>query len=176
MKRRELIFRGDGEPEQIRLEGDGDSWLLTRGGETVAVSAARLPDGRLSLLLPDARQLCGRALPVEPGEVEIVTAEGSRRVRLADALTDRLSHAAAQGSDTAEQEVRALMPGRVLEVRVAEGERVEHGQVLVVLEAMKMQNEIRASAGGVIARCTVSAGQTVESRELMLLIGPGPEL
>lgn len=174
MRRREFIFRGDGEPEEIRLEGDGDSWRLTRGGQTQAVSMAGLPDGRLSLLFPDGRQLCGRVVSGEPGKVEVVTADGSRPVRLADPLTDRLSQAVTSSSDSGEEEVRALMPGRVLEVRVAEGMRVEEGQILIVLEAMKMQNEIRASSAGVVARCAVSAGEAVEGRALMLVVRLGP--
>lgn len=174
MQPREFIFRGEGEPEKVRLEGDRDSWRLTRGGQTETVSMARLPDGRLSLLFPDGRQLCGRVIPGEPGQVEVVTEDGSRRLHLADPLTDCLSHAGTSGSESGEQEVRALMPGRVLEVRVAEGQRVEEGQVLIVLEAMKMQNEIRASSAGTVARCAVTAGETVEGRALMLLIHFSP--
>ncbi|HSP93321.1 MAG TPA: biotin/lipoyl-containing protein [Thermoanaerobaculia bacterium] len=174
MRRREFVFRGDGEPEEIHLEGDGDSWRLTRAGQTERVSMAELPDGRLSLLFPDGRQWCGRVVSGEPGQVEVVTMDGSRRVHLADPLTDRLSHAGTSDSESGEEEIRALMPGRVLEVRVAEGQRVEEGQVLIVLEAMKMQNEIRATSGGVVARCVVSAGETVEGRALMLVIHFSP--
>jgi 3-methylcrotonyl-CoA carboxylase alpha subunit len=178
MRRLEFIFRGDGEPEEIRVEGDADSWRFTRQGQTRAVSAARLPDGRLSLLFSDGRQICGRVLPGEPGEVEVVTADGHRRVHLADPLRDRLTHGGAGDSDSGEEEVRALMPGRVLEVRVAVGDRVEAGDVLVVLEAMKMQNEIRASSGGVISRCAVSPGEAVEGRALLLVLhlGSGPRI
>jgi acetyl-CoA/propionyl-CoA carboxylase biotin carboxyl carrier protein len=51
---------------------------------------------------------------------------------------------------------------------------VEAGQVLVVLEAMKMQNEIRASASGRVVRSQVQAGDTVEGRSLLLVIHSGP--
>jgi 3-methylcrotonyl-CoA carboxylase alpha subunit len=170
MRRFEFIFRGDGEPEDIRVEGDGEAWRFTRGGETAALSATRLPDGRWSLLFPDGRQVCGRALPGDPGEVEVVTANGPRRVQLADPLRDRLSHSGQGGSDSGEEEVRALMPGRVLEVRVGKGQRVAPGEILIVLEAMKMQNEIRAASGGVVARCEVSPGDAVEGRALLLVI------
>jgi acetyl-CoA/propionyl-CoA carboxylase biotin carboxyl carrier protein len=88
-------------------------------------------------------------------------------------LLDLLSHAAGSGPDSGEEEVRALMPGRVLEVRVQEGDRVEPGQVLIVLEAMKMQNEIRVSSGGVVTRCAVSAGEAVEGRALLLVVRSG---
>jgi biotin carboxyl carrier protein len=158
----------------VRVEGEGDSWRVIRGRETTVVSAAWLPDGRLSLLFPDGRQACGRLMPAGAGEIEVVTAAGSKRVHLADPLSDRLSHAGGQGGGSEEQEIRSLMPGRVLEVRVAQGDRVEAGQVLIVLEAMKMQNEIRASTEGTVARCAVSAGDAVEGRALLLVVLSSP--
>jgi biotin carboxyl carrier protein len=62
------------------------------------------------------------------------------------------------------------MPGRVVEVRVAEGDSVAAGQVLIVLEAMKMQNEIRAEGAGIVTRCAVSAGEAVDGGALMVVI------
>jgi biotin carboxyl carrier protein len=173
MRRFDFIFRGEGEPEEIRLEGAGDSWRVTRNGQARELSFERLPDGRFSVLFSDGRQVCGRALPGDPGQVEVVTSGGPRLVHLADPLLDLLSHAAGSGPDSGEEEVRALMPGRVLEVRVREGDRVEPGQVLIVLEAMKMQNEIRVSSGGVVTRCAVSPGDAVDGRALLLVIRRG---
>jgi len=175
MRRFDFIFRGDGEPEDVRLEGDADAWRLTRAGRTQEISVARLPDGRLSLLFPDGRQVCGRVRAFGPGEVEVVVSGGPRLVHLADPLLDRISHSDPSGSESGEEEIRALMPGRVLEVRVAPGGRVEPGQILVVLEAMKMQNEIRAASGGVVERCAVSAGDAVEGRALLVVIRRGPK-
>jgi biotin carboxyl carrier protein len=54
------------------------------------------------------------------------------------------------------------MPGRVVEILAAEGERVEAGQGVLVLEAMKMKNEIQAESAGVVTRILVDEGQTVE--------------
>lgn len=174
MRRFDFVFRDGGKPEEVRLEGSGDSWRLTRDGQATDLTFERLPDGRFSILFADGRQVCGRALPGEAGEVEVVTSAGPRQVRLADPLLDLISHPAGSGSDSGDEEVRALMPGRVLEVRAREGDRVEAGQVLVVLEAMKMQNEIRASSGGVLTRCAVSSGDAVEGRALLLTIRRGP--
>jgi biotin carboxyl carrier protein len=168
------VLRGEGEPEDIRVEGGKESWRITRGGKTTEVSATRLPDGRLSLLLPDGSQICGRVHAAAAGEVDVIRPDGQRRVRLADPLSDRLAHATGPAAPPGDEEIRTLMPGRVVEVRVAEGDRVEAGQVLVVLEAMKMQNEIRASASGRVVRSQVQAGDTVEGRSLLLVIHSGP--
>jgi len=58
--------------------------------------------------------------------------------------------------------IRAPMPGRVVKVLVAQGDGVQAGQGLVVLEAMKMENEVRARAAGTIAAVHVAVGATVE--------------
>jgi len=170
MRRLELIFRGDGEPEPVRLEGGPGSWRFTRNGVTRDVSVARLPDGRLSLLFSDGRQISGRARPLTMGRIEVVVAGSPRMVALADPLNDRLSHAGTEGGASGEEEIRALMPGRVVEVRVVEGDSVAAGQVLIVLEAMKMQNEIRAEGAGIVTRCAVSASEAVDGGTLMVVI------
>lgn len=64
--------------------------------------------------------------------------------------------------------VRAPMPGLVVKVEVAEGDRVEPGQGVVIMEAMKMENELRAEASGIVARVYVRPGQTVEKDQLLL--------
>jgi 3-methylcrotonyl-CoA carboxylase alpha subunit len=174
MRRVDLVLRRpDGAPEDLRLEGDGTEWRVTRGGETVTLAAERLPDGRVSLLFSDGRQRTGRAL-VEDGTVRVETPAGSVSVGLADPLHDRLSHESDGSGGPAEEEVRAAMPGRVVEVRVAEGDRVAAGDVLLVLEAMKMQNEIRAAMPGRVTRCAVAAGDAVEGKALLLVVASAP--
>lgn len=59
--------------------------------------------------------------------------------------------------------VKALMPGRVVRVLVAKGETVRKGSGLLILEAMKMENEIQAPADGTVDELFVEAGQTVEA-------------
>jgi len=78
---------------------------------------------------------------------------------------------AAAGGD-AEEEIRALMPGRVLEVAVEPGQAVEAGALLLVLEAMKMQNEIRAPRAGRVARVEARPGIAVDGGALLATLGP----
>ena len=65
------------------------------------------------------------------------------------------------------------MPGKVVELRVREGERVKAGQILLVLEAMKMRNEIASPADGTVQSLAVTAGTNVRAREPMLYVRPG---
>jgi biotin carboxyl carrier protein len=71
---------------------------------------------------------------------------------------------------TGPQQVLAPMPGKVVRVLVAAGDEVEAGQGLVVVEAMKMQNEIRAPKSGRIERVLVAEGQAVRTQEALLVI------
>ena len=66
--------------------------------------------------------------------------------------------------------VNSPMPGKILEVKVKAGDAVKAGDVLLILEAMKMQNEIMAPADGTIADVRVSAGQTVGTGDVMIVM------
>lgn len=66
--------------------------------------------------------------------------------------------------------VTAVMPGRILVVKVKEGEQVKAGTVLCILEAMKMQNEIRAPKDGVVSNIQVSDGASVNGGDLLMQV------
>jgi biotin carboxyl carrier protein len=67
-------------------------------------------------------------------------------------------------------ELRAIIPGRVLSVDVADGDTVEAGQRVLVVEAMKMQNELRSPRAGTIRGLMVGPGQTVELGDVLLVV------
>jgi 3-methylcrotonyl-CoA carboxylase alpha subunit len=67
-------------------------------------------------------------------------------------------------------EVRAIIPGRVVAVSVAEGDAVEAGQQLLVIEAMKMQNELRSPRAGVVERIAAGVGQAVDLGAVLLVL------
>lgn len=69
------------------------------------------------------------------------------------------------------ESVNAPMPGNILEVKVKQGDSVKSGDVLLILEAMKMENEILAPKDGVIASINVSKGATVNSGDVLCVIG-----
>ena len=173
MRRYVFVHRGPGGVEEIQVDLDGSRCVVVRGGREEGGELRRLPDGRTSFLLDGGRQICGRVRPVRDGEVEV--AFGARRgvVALADPLHDRLAHDAVSAAGAnAEEEIRALMPGRVLEVAVEPGQTVEAGELLLVLEAMKMQNEIRAPRGGRVSRVEARPGIAVEGGALLATLGP----
>ncbi|MBW3631158.1 MAG: biotin/lipoyl-binding protein, partial [Gemmatimonadetes bacterium] len=67
--------------------------------------------------------------------------------------------------------VVAPMPGKVLKVEVAVGDLVKAGQGVVIVEAMKMENELKAPVDGTVVSVSVEAGQTVEKGALLLTLG-----
>jgi 3-methylcrotonyl-CoA carboxylase alpha subunit len=177
MRRFRFIHRGPDGPEELLLELDGARcrFLDGNGGPAESAAVARLADGRLSLLFDDARQLCGRVAAVSPraagGEVEVVTGSARRKIALADPLHDRMAHGEASGAgERSDEEIRALMPGRVVEIQASEGQRVAAGALILVLEAMKMQNEIRCKSGGTVVRIGAEAGTAVDGGALLAVI------
>lgn len=72
---------------------------------------------------------------------------------------------------TGDGSLTAPMPGTILKVLVSKGDKVETGQALVILEAMKMENKINATTTGTITSIEVSQGQNVDTGQLLLTIG-----
>lgn len=97
------------------------------------------------------------------GRLYPVTVEDEREKRL---------RAAAGGGvmETGEFHLRAPMPGLVVAVPVAEGQQIKKGQVILILESMKMQNELKAPRDGTIGRIRVKPGESVEQKQTLLSI------
>jgi biotin carboxyl carrier protein len=66
--------------------------------------------------------------------------------------------------------ITAIMPGLIIKVLKKEGDRIEAGEVVLILEAMKMQNELRANRSGVIKKLNVREGDSVEMRQILAII------
>ena len=72
------------------------------------------------------------------------------------------------GNDSIEDEIHAPMPGIILEVNVAEGDKVKKGDPLCVLEAMKMENTLTASRDGIVKTVNIAKGDTVDKGKLLI--------
>ncbi|MGB8980654.1 MAG: biotin/lipoyl-containing protein [Anaerolineales bacterium] len=92
-------------------------------------------------------------------------------VTVEDEREKRLRSAAGGGvTETGEFHLRAPMPGLIVTVPIQEGQPVKRGQVLLILESMKMQNELKAPRDGTIGRVRVKAGETVEQKQILLSV------
>jgi excisionase family DNA binding protein len=103
------------------------------------------------------------------GESVVLDFEGQAvSARLAPAPTVEAAVREATHAGGAAQSIAAPMPGNVLAVRVAAGDAVEAGQVLIVLEAMKMENNVPAPAAGRVARVLVTPGEQVQRAQTLV--------
>jgi biotin carboxyl carrier protein len=87
-----------------------------------------------------------------------------------DEREKRLHTAGGGVSESGEFHLKAPMPGMVVSIPVAEGDKVQKGQVLLILESMKMQNELKSPQDGTVHRVRVKAGETVEQKQPLLSV------
>ncbi|MBI3286976.1 MAG: biotin/lipoyl-binding protein [Chloroflexi bacterium] len=92
-------------------------------------------------------------------------------VSVEDERTRRLKESGPLQAPSGEVVVKAPMPGLVVAVPAQEGSSVEMGQGLVILEAMKMENEIRTPRGGTVKSVKVTPGQVVDQGQALVIIG-----
>jgi biotin carboxyl carrier protein len=157
----------DGVSTGVTLERFGD--VRARLAESTAVGSTG-PAVRTDVLLGPVR--IDRAHGTRLREVVVdgwridVEVEFERRA----ALRERARRGASTASLGGPVEVRAIIPGRVVAVSVAAGDSVEAGQQVLVVEAMKMQNELRAPREGSVEHVGVAVGDTIEVGDLLVVI------
>lgn len=166
----EFEFTIGSEKRKVRTDGRSPT-TVTVDDRSYGVDW-RLVDGDVVSLLIDGRSYTARVARDEGGLVVWIA---GHRVRLALATGDSESVVASGGSGPASGVIKAPMPGSVVKLLVGEGEEVEVNQSLVIVEAMKMENEVRSPVAGVVRKVNVSPGDSVGTTEAMLEIEPAEE-
>jgi biotin carboxyl carrier protein len=155
----------DAEPVAVRLDRfDVVRGVLVEGiGESMRrTSVSLLP---LERHAGPTSGVVQREVIVDGWRVE-VEIESERRASLRERAR-RGREEIAHGGPT---HVRAIIPGRIISVSITPGDAVEAGQQLLVVEAMKMQNELRAPRDGLVSRVAVGVGDTIEVGDLLLVL------
>jgi biotin carboxyl carrier protein len=158
-----------------RVKGETRQFRVTIAGQAHLVDAVRLGDGALSLLLPTDTTVSSGG-----SSHHVTIAEGPAAGELSLAFPGatvqatvngrRVRHAAESAGAAGVQRVLAPMPGRVLRVLVAPGSEVAARQPLVVVEAMKMENELSSPKAGHVKEVLVAEGQSVEAGRLLVIV------
>jgi acetyl/propionyl-CoA carboxylase alpha subunit len=165
----------DGTTRVVAIDGSGpDRFRVIVDGQAHTVRAVRAAEFGLSMFLEDAAPAAGtiRDVQVTPGgsgellvtiggRTVVVTVNGRRATR---GRSDAAAHA--HGA----QSVVAPMPGRVVRVLVGAGDEVAARQGVVVVEAMKMENELRAPKAGKVREVAVTPGTSVEAGRVLMVI------
>jgi biotin carboxyl carrier protein len=147
--------------ELVRTEQE---WKCKLDGRELPLDVVSAQDGMLSLLLQ------GKSYEVKQ---ETVGAESNVVVgqeRFSASVRDPRSYRSRRRSGASEQgvmKIKAPMPGKVVRILAPAGTRVEIGQSVVVIEAMKMQNELKAPKTGVVKKISVAEGAAVEAGQAL---------
>ena len=157
----ELVVRRGEREERVRVRRAGEDFEVRLGGRTYHVDASAARAGLHSLRIDGAQHEVA-VHPQSDGVYWVSTAEGSGAVEVADPLTYLASRVQGGKGGKRRQRVDAYMPGRVVALLVEEGQEVAAGQGILVLEAMKMENEIRADHDGKIGKFFVQPGEAVD--------------
>ena len=152
------VVRGGGPDEPAQVSVDGEPYEVVRapGGGVVVRRQGALAHACVTL--------DGQAWPASahlPGRAATVAVETAQAAALRAALRG------AGGAGAGGERIKAPMPGRIVRVLVAVGDMVERGAPLVIVEAMKMENEMYAAGAGRVSAILVTQGATVEAGQLL---------
>lgn len=157
-----LDLSRDGETSAYQLRGVDNNRASASGSASIVETQA----GVYSVLLGNRSIEVRIAGGNDPAEVWV----GQRRYLVSQADA-RDSAGKRKGSAAiGPREIRAQMPGKVIAILVKPGEHVQSGQGLIIVEAMKMQNEMRSPKDGVVSKIKAVAGATVAQGEVLMTV------
>ncbi len=155
----------------------GESGAIRLDGREVEAELRAIAGTRLQHLLAD-----GRSIPLAVsagngrGEWSLEVDGHLLDIKVVDERTRAIRElAGVAGGPKGPGPVRAPMPGMVVRVEVEVGQRVEAGDGVVIIEAMKMENELKADSAGVVENVAVNAGQAVEKGAVLVEFAPEDE-
>lgn len=172
----ELEFLRDGALVRVTSEQRSGRAHITVGETELVVESFTIDVRQIRLVTSDSRDSRGSRhlrLPYSRSNGRLLVSLEGRSVELVPHSGESEDEAGLAGSFT--PEVTAPMPGKVLEVLVAEGDEVAHDAPLIRLEAMKMEQTIRAASPARVREVRVSVGAMVAPGAVLFLLDPLPE-
>ncbi|MEO5799125.1 MAG: acetyl-CoA carboxylase biotin carboxyl carrier protein subunit [Gemmatimonadales bacterium] len=156
---------------ELTVDLDGDH--ATVDGTSIPVQLLRVPGAPEFRLTIDGRSHTLAIDGFDDGVWRLLDRGAVRDVGIEDERSRHIRSLAGAGkSATSGGVLKAPMPGLVVRIAVSEGDVVAAGTGLVVLEAMKMENELKAPAAGTVRGIRVTAGQAVEKGQVLLELAP----
>lgn len=167
-----MLFETIYNDQTIQIELDFKNSAFISGNKKQPFTFEKLEDGRYLLRL-DRKVYQVDNISVNGHSVEFTLDGNWVSVGVRDEqmlLLDRLGFKDALGAG--EGQLNAPMPGKILEILCKTGDTVKLGDPVIILEAMKMENELKSPADGIIKSINVSTGQSVEKNEFLLEVEP----
>jgi biotin carboxyl carrier protein len=159
----------DGEIRRISVEARDGALVVHEGGRVLETGVRRVSANELRLRFGDRSV---RVFLAKDGERTWVAVDGRQYV-VSEVLAETGRPGEGdEGAAGGSLRVKAPMPGKVTKLAVSEGENVRRNQTLVIVEAMKMENEIKTSIDGVVAKVHVAAGDLVDAEKILIEIEP----
>jgi biotin carboxyl carrier protein len=152
----------------VELERDSEIWRVILDGQAVDADVVEIAPHTLSVLFR-GQSFEVRISTAPDGTLKIQTGSLEFSAAVIDPRAwggRRHGHVEVEGR----QQILAPMPGKVIRLLVKAGDKVEAGQGLLVVEAMKMQNEIRSPKTGIIERLLAKEGQPVNAGEILCIV------
>ena len=169
MTTKKFVARVNGRSETVLVTGSAGRYRVTVGELTIDVDVREAMSGFSSLVIDGISHVADVA-PTEGGT--LVDLDGSPYlVEVEEYARHVIRTRGGAGGSAAGQTIKAPLPGKVTHVAVAVGDHVKRGDTVVVIEAMKMENEFKAAAPGTVTEVRVQAGQSVNSGDILVLIG-----
>jgi biotin carboxyl carrier protein len=163
-----FIATVDGRATPVDVSGEDGRYRLTIGEQVWDVDARLTAQGICSLLIGGVSYV---AKVADDAGASIVDVGGETHRIEVEEETRHIIRTRGRGADGDDGHVvKAPMPGRIAHVAVARGAVVNRGDTLVVIEAMKMQNELKAASSGTIAEVRVEIGQAVNAGDVLVVI------
>lgn len=163
----------EGRETEVTFHTEGDRLILETDGRRLEADFVPLPDGEVYSLLIEGRSHVVRVSPAAEG-LEVELRGAVIPVEVKHPLERMLQQSGGGRAATRGETITAPMPGVVVAIRVKPGDAVSAGQAVVVVEAMKMQNELTVTHDGIVSEVLVGERAAVAAGQALVRLAPAP--
>lgn len=169
----ELELHIDGRKAVLKeTEKKGNRRTILVDGEPIEVDVVKVGPAEYSVLYKGKSYNIEVIPGASPKHYSVNTFYYNYGVEVVDAEARYLLNREDAGAGAGGNIIRSPMPGKVVKILVAPGEKVEAGQTVIIVSAMKMESEFKATAAGVVSKIAVAEGDTVDSNQVLVEIEP----
>ena len=151
------------------ISKDGNNVVLSIDGKEFEIDVVMAENGSCSIL-HDGKSFNAQLIRQEDGKTyQVDTHMSSFKVNIVDSQAKYLKMRK-KTSETPEDKIASPMAGKVISIPVTKGQEVKAGDVLIIVEAMKMQNSYKASSNGTVKEILVQEGDTINSNQVLITL------